>query len=444
MNVSDVFPYPVPSAGQDGLVSQLIKDYDRYDVFLINAPVAFGKSAIAKTIMNIANRRGDNANWIVPNNALVSQELAEWGLPTIQRKSQYDSQKAFTTDKERIKTAPQSIMNYWSLLANKLYKQVLVVDEAHSLVSMLQDFNGVKYWNTSEDFPLLYTLSDAIMWLAERSAWDKKAAKMVKVVSQNPKLFTMNYEWGMYRDEMTECLRVYPLSPKNNAPILWPPATTKKIFLLSATISMSEVEDLGLSRRRVKMYEAPSGIPPERRPAIYYPIGSMSYRNIGETIEDVAEFILACAETEKGKGFVHATYGVAARLKAILGDHPRILFHSRNTKKRRFEHWLASDNLIFVGSGMTEGLNLKGDLARWQIITKCPYPSLKDPAISAKRELDETWYAWVTIREILQAYGRVCRGPQDYGKTFIVDSSFNRLYNTYRDLIPKWFQEAIR
>jgi len=441
--VEDIFPYEVPSDPQQKLMEELIRDYNRYDVFLINAPVAFGKSGVAKAIMNLAEYHGNTANWIVPNNALVRQGTDEFGLPTIHKKSMYDSPAAHKEAKE-IAMSSQSIMNYYTLLANKTYKHTLIIDEAHSIISMLQDMEGAKYWDEGDDFPgHLSTASDALIWMASRQQWDAKAEKMVKAMQRHPEQFTISYEWGEHRKKHKRCLRVYPLSPKNNRPILWPPSKTKKIFLMSATISESEIAELGLDDRRVKYYEADSVIPPDNRPATLYPLGSMSYYKSKDTLDKVEDFIYHCLENEKGKGFIHATYGVAARLRARL-SHPRLMYHTKNNKAKQFEKWMASEDGVFIGAGMTEGINLKGKLASWQIITKCPFPSLADPAIRAKKELDEKWYVWVTIRDVLQAYGRVCRGPDDYGKTFIVDSAFTTLYNKHRELFPKWFKEAIK
>jgi Rad3-related DNA helicase len=441
--VKDIFPYEVPSAPQQKLMEELIRDYNRYDVFLINAPVAFGKSGVAKAIMNLAEYHGNTANWIVPNNALVRQGTEEFGLSTIYKKSMYDSPAAHREAKDIVMSG-QSIMNYYTLLANKTYKHTLIIDEAHSIISMLQDMEGAKYWDTEKDFPThLTTASDALIWMATRQEWDAKAAKMVKAMQRHPNQFTISYEWGELNKKQRRCLRVYPLSPKNNRPILWPPSRTKKIFLMSATISESEIAELGLDDRRVKYYEAASVIPPDNRPAILYPLGSMSYYKSKDTLDKVEDFIYYCLENEKGKGFIHATYGVAARLRARL-NHPRLMYHTKDNKAKQFEKWVASKDGVFIGAGMTEGINLKGKLASWQIVTKCPFPSLADPAIRAKKDLDEKWYVWVTIRDVLQAYGRVCRGPEDYGKTFIVDSAFTMLYNKHRDLFPDWFKESVR
>lgn len=441
--VTEIFPYRVPSQPQQKLMESVIQDYDKYDVFVINAPVAFGKSGVSKAIMNLANIKRHTANWIVPTNQLVEQAIEEFDIPTIKRKAEYSSAAQYAAAKEAIKTGDQSVMNYWSLLANRCYKHTLIVDEAHSMVGMLQDFEGAKYWDTEPDFPKhLRTASDAIIWMAQRYD-DPRAEKMLATMERHPDLFTVSYEWGMYRNQLRQCLRVYPLSPRNNRPILWPPSRTRKIFLLSATISEQEVLELGLSDRRVKVYHADSTIPPQNRPVIYEPVGSMSHGKVNKSMDRLCDYILDKLENEKGKGFIHATYGMAGSIRAKIGKHPRLMYHTKNTKQHSFSTWLKSDNGVFIGSGMTEGINLKGELASWQIITKCPFPSLVDPAIKAKKELDERWYVWVTIREMLQAYGRVCRSPDDFGKTMVVDAAFKMLYSKHKDLFPKWFREAL-
>ena len=445
MNINTIFPYDVPTPAQHKLLSDIARDFNRYDVFLINAPVAFGKSAVAKAIMNIANSKGMGANWVVPTNELVRQGVDEFDLPTLYRKKEYDKPASYRDAKETITHCPQAIINYWTLLANKLYKPVHIFDESHGLIPMLQDMKGVRYWETDKGFPEnAHTTTQLLLWMAERASWDVKARQMLEAMEAHPNMYTTSYEWDEFRGNMKQCIRLYPLSPRNNPPILWPPSRTKKIFLMSATTSPTDLYELGLDDRRVVQYEAPSGIPKENRPCIFHGLGSMSRGGIRENLPKLVEFINYCLDNEQGKGFIHATYGMASRLRAELGDHPRLRWHSRSNKSRQFNRWLkANDNTVFVGSGLTEGINLKGDLCRWQVITKVPFPSLGDPAIFAKRQNDEKWYVWQAVRDVLQAYGRVCRGPSDVGKTWVVDSAFISLYNKNREMFPHWFREAI-
>ena len=93
---------------------------------------------------------------------------------------------------------------------------------------------------------------------------------------------------------------------------------------------------------------------------------------------------------------------------------------------------------------MYEGIDLPYDAGRWQILAKVPYPSLADPAIKYMASIDEEYYAWETIKTVLQACGRICRTPEDYGVTYIFDKSFERLYNQNNELWPLWFQNSVQ
>jgi Rad3-related DNA helicase len=95
-----------------------------------------------------------------------------------------------------------------------------------------------------------------------------------------------------------------------------------------------------------------------------------------------------------------------------------------------------------VGSGMYEGVSLDEDLARWQIICKVPWPSLAEPAMKYLATEDKEYYANRTIKDIVQTYGRVCRGPTDSGTTLIWDNTFERLLKEHSSLFPKWFLDA--
>jgi Rad3-related DNA helicase len=94
---------------------------------------------------------------------------------------------------------------------------------------------------------------------------------------------------------------------------------------------------------------------------------------------------------------------------------------------------------ILIGAGITEGLDLKDDLARFAVLAKIAWPSLEDVATARKCEEDPDWFAYQAARQVMQAAGRVCRGPNDFGATYIVDSSFARIP---KEMFLKWFTDA--
>ena len=153
---------------------------------------------------------------------------------------------------------------------------------------------------------------------------------------------------------------------------------------------------------------------------------------------------------------MHATYGMAAQLRTYvqsvagtpLGSYlaSRLVYHDRSDKQLRYQEWRASSpsaGKVLVASGMYEGVDLAGDAARWQVLTKVPWPSLGDVAIKYQAEQDPEWYAWAAAKLVVQACGRVCRGPEDYGVTYILDRSVHRILEEIPDLLPPWWLDSL-
>jgi Rad3-related DNA helicase len=96
-----------------------------------------------------------------------------------------------------------------------------------------------------------------------------------------------------------------------------------------------------------------------------------------------------------------------------------------------------------MACGLTEGLDVKGDLGRWQAILKMPFLNKSDVAVAAKLDIRPQWYNWQCIKDVEQATGRICRGPDDYGETYILDEAFARLFNNNKHLFSESFKSAL-
>lgn len=446
-SILEFFPYDTPRPSQIKVLKWIEKNWNRYDVFVLSAPVACGKSAIAITISRWANSmHGAQCSITTPDNVLVGQYKRDFKLHTLPTRPSFASGDLFKLAKQRFKDRPIKLMNNYTLLANRVYSEVQIMDEAHELIPMLQDFEGIKIWQHLNCYPSnLNTSAEVLLWAASLEKDDKVGKKVRKLLSKNPDDYVIVHEEALYRGKPRNCLRIYPLTPKNNAPILWPPSKVKKLFLMSATIAKPDVEDLGLHTRRVGFIEVPSDIPVENRPLYYVGQGSMGRAGQSGNLTTATRKINDIHKSSNGRGFVHSTYSLAGRMRTDYAeDH--LIFHSAFDKQDSLNAWLSdtSNRNTFVGCGLTTGLDLKGDKATWQCILKCQFPDLEDPAIKAKAARNPEWYAWTTIKQIIQAYGRVCRSPDDYGVTYILDSDFTIVYNDrYRHLFPRWFTEAI-
>jgi len=245
-----------------------------------------------------------------------------------------------------------------------------------------------------------------------------------------------------YRGAMCDCLKLLPLDVSAESPIFWPPSKTKKIVLMSATIGEEDVKAMGLDTRRVLYLDVDSPIPENRRPIRYVPVADMGKRQQDISIPKIVDALVQISSQHQKKGMIHATYDIAERIRPFLKDDPRFMFHNNNNKSDVYDKFLASPperGKILIGSGMYEGIDLKFDAANWQVLLKCPYPSLENPAFRYLARHKPEAYLWSVSKDVLQASGRICRDPEDFGITYLIDSAFGKWYDRAKDTLPPWF-----
>jgi ATP-dependent DNA helicase DinG len=235
------------------------------------------------------------------------------------------------------------------------------------------------------------------------------------------------------------------LTPRHNRPILWPARTVRKLVFMSATFSAEDLHDLGLEGRRVRLIDCGSPIDAEDRPVAYWPTANMGLA--GQTAglpALVARIRQVLSKHPSERGVIHTTYALATKLREALADEPRLKWHTPATAQSVYREWRRDPGpVVLVACGMTEGIDLPGDLCRWQIVTKLMFPDLTDPAVSAKRQARPEWYAWMPARDLQQAVGRSSRGPGDKSVVYVLDNSFAMLYSKHRDLFAPAFQAAL-
>ena len=92
---------------------------------------------------------------------------------------------------------------------------------------------------------------------------------------------------------------------------------------------------------------------------------------------------------------------------------------------------------------MYEGVDLKDEMSRFQIIVKAPYLDLSNGRISAKLKLDPQWYTYRSVMKLVQGAGRSIMHEKDFAITYILDQSATDLIKRASNIIPQWFKESI-
>ena len=220
------------------------------------------------------------------------------------------------------------------------------------------------------------------------------------------------------------------------------------VIFMSATILDRDAyaESVGIPKDELSFISLLSPFPPENRPVFYVGVGKMSSSSINDTLPKMVMAVKQILSEHKNeKGIIHChSYKVAHYIKNNVKSS-RILIHGSDNRDLILEkHKKAKKATVLISPSMTEGVDLKGDLSRFQIICKVPYPYLGDKLVRKKMNKWKWWYPLQTAKTILQSVGRSVRSKDDAAATYILDADFERFYNSNRSLFPITFKECLK
>ncbi len=104
----------------------------------------------------------------------------------------------------------------------------------------------------------------------------------------------------------------------------------------------------------------------------------------------------------------------------------------------------ANDASVLISPSLYQGVDLKDELSRFQVIVKVPYPDLSERRTMVKLQRDREWYDWQTALRLVQTYGRSVRSETDHAVTYVLDSNLTYFVKRHRNLFPAYFLEALK
>jgi len=363
-------------------------------------------------------------------------------------------------------------------------RNIHVIDEAHKVEEFIRDFLTVelstkklrKYFDVSEEvyrldkdtiFPFVQVLhqrnEEELAKLREMHGPNLEAVateigsdklefhlnfgEKVKKYLEMPDNYVYKLEEKMNRGENTKYVVVKPL---NVGGFIREKVCGDLTLLLSATLPRRAVKDMGFSDDEVEYIDMASTFPAQNRLIKFRGVGRVNKENAEELVPAMArETATILQKYDNAKGIIHApSYRMAELLHAALpAFHNRLLLQDREggaATKILHQHMSSSEPTVLLSPGMKEGIDLKNDLSRFQIILKCPYPNLGDPAVKALAEKDFMWYITRTIIDFTQMYGRSIRSAEDFAETICLDDNLRILLRTYKNFLPHYVMEAVR
>jgi Rad3-related DNA helicase len=460
----------------------LADNWDEADVLAGQLPVGSGKSFIAESI-----KVATGGHALTPSNVLVDQYVETYPQRNYLRgKATYGCRSGLTCSdwidtmeqepcgdcpytrcRERAKSEPTYFnpMSYHYAQRIVPRPKVLVVDEAHQLSSMLlmlcaKKFRYTMYRWTSACLSEIYLLK----WMDEKLrqlqklltvyAVARDAKALVKLreiageiesltlvraaVADDPANYAIYIEQGKHRGKAEKFLVVRPVRPPRL--VVRRMLNCDKLILLSGTLLPTDIEDLA-GDRAVRVVDLPSPIPRERRPILYRPVPfAMNFHTDPKRIVEAIERVLE--EFPDRNTIVHVSYALSVKL---FPHFKRRVHQNTSTNKTEVLERFKRDGGVFLAAGCAEGIDLRDDLCRLNIIPQLQFPNLADVVVQKRKaqEGGEDWYGMLTLQTVQQATGRSTRHADDHSITVILDPNFSRLVNRLKAKLPQSFIESI-
>ena len=229
--------------------------------------------------------------------------------------------------------------------------------------------------------------------------------------------------------------------------------TEYQIFM-SATIDKSSFcDNMGLKKDDVAFVDTPkSPFPIEHRTISLLNVCRLSY---GSTEDDeikvikVIDEILDEHSNERGLILTSSIPRCQKILRYLSPKNTKRIriCHSKNRDGKTQDEIIsehASDTTsVLLSSSLWEGVDLKDDLSRFQIIAKVPYPNYKEKRTRAKMDKFPTWYTSKTLTKLLQGFGRSIRSNDDWAKTYVLDAAVNNVFFKAQQMIPKAYYDVL-
>lgn len=219
------------------------------------------------------------------------------------------------------------------------------------------------------------------------------------------------------------------------------------VLLMSATIidHKNFAKTLGITD--YEYVEVESEFNPEKSPIYVSSKNKLNYKNYKVILPEIANQIKSIVEMHKNdKGIIHThSLEITNILKDKLKGNRRFLFRDETSNNEDIlkQHYDSDFPTILVSPSLSYGVDLKDDLARFQIIVKLPYPPLSVKRVKKLFDIDGDWYENKMLNTLVQACGRATRSKNDFSTTYILDGNVVNALKRTKNKLPVSFIDRI-
>lgn len=370
--------------------------------------------------------------------------------------------------------------------ADYITRPVSIFDEAHKIEDQIIQFIGIDVYNVhlSEcginiknyslgDVDLVASLIDDISRSYSRQMKDLVESRsfqnnpdymlLAKLESRYEKMANAHAELDLNKDNFVindpyfdergnlRSLSIKPLDISKYVKIFFDGDT--QVFMSATIDKASFCENTGFDPSKVAFVDTPkSPFLPDKRRINFLNVRKLSYSAKWEdelaVISKIDE-ILSLHKNERGLVLTSSEKRcVDIRNNLSEKNRKRIrICHSRNengmTQDEVIQEHSKDEDGVLLSSSLWEGVDLKDDLSRFQIIAKAPYPNLSEKRTKIKMQKFPLWYKSQTLMKILQGFGRSIRSEDDWAVTYVLDEVAADLLYQCKQMIPRSYYDVL-
>jgi len=221
-----------------------------------------------------------------------------------------------------------------------------------------------------------------------------------------------------------------------------------KTVFMSATIIGVESWAKSMGLENYKFIDVPSTFPAKNRRVFFTPIGNLNSTNISKLVPQGCELLRKIRrhpELSKQKGLVHTpSYALTEIIEQEMKDDPNLIFGRKGDPSALQKHLQSTEPTLLIGPAYKEGIDLKDDLCRVQIVWKAAYKNPNDPLVLKKGKTDPLWETRQMVADFIQQIGRGVRSKEDWAVTYVFDGNLQRLLLKFRALVPSYIWESFQ
>jgi ATP-dependent DNA helicase DinG len=227
--------------------------------------------------------------------------------------------------------------------------------------------------------------------------------------------------------------------------------SAETVMLMSATVFSEELlcRSLGIPLDKAQFVKvAESTFPVENRRIHPMDVAQLNRASMDTSMEGIAKAVDEIMDRHSSeRGVIHTTnYSQVNYILGHVSDHNRarlVTTEGSTSRTELLQSHGATGASVLISPSLYQGVDLKDDLARFQVIVKVPYSDLSDKRTQVKMHRDRGWYDWQTALRLVQTYGRSVRSETDSAVTYVLDSNFTGFVNSHKELFPAYFLEAL-